>query len=844
MPQHVKIEGLTNQASARTEDVCVSLTHFKSDVYNSHLVSRLKNASYTIPISLADHAACYMIGRDRDQSTWQSLLVAMRQYVYKNHGERNDKAQLTIYAAVYGFGEFAEEIASNNLIAQYKSEYKVLKESKTWVIKLPIRHKVLIGALFAGLVMIAYSFPILTYIFGAIFGIKSLHAVYGQDLYLLALYAAKCCRVLSGWCTSFKDVHDGSNIPVFGVKPEDFQQSGLQTRGVETPAVKETVQQYDSMVSKQIVVDKSLSLTEVVVDLPCVNSIKNFTISPVDVIAPHNYAVTIFKTETKSKDILNQLQTQIGRHILPNGTNSYIVDAPLIHGALTFKKIQCSKTYVNLKRVIDMHKPEKEPTPLFLIGPAWLNVLPAAFAYSSINEHASLCGRHLNYDHTTSRGRWVEALETSIHFFKAMVDDAPFYTLDMWIQDQPPIKRKRYSQYRDELNDMSFSTAKYHARNFFIKDEVLVPPYEGDLRKKFPRGIQGLSNPCTNMALGPFMHRVSEALSANFGGPLSYSSRRTPEQLGDWFQECKDDGFIFFEDDFSAFDSSQGAGAHWAEVEIYKLFGPDADVLYALQQQQHTVGYGHYFKYKTAFTRKSGDQNTSVGNTIINMVAHIWAINSYNLRGNSVKYRMLALGDDNLLAVKNHGPDFVTFINQQIQMLGLQPKFFQSTIAPTYCSSVFLPVREENGNERYVLVPEMLRRLTKIGWTITNVTGKETTQGRLKANEISQMNNSLMPVTRVFNQYYSSLQVASTRLSKWQAHDDYDSDYICSDNTREWFTSVYGVPWSSVLQLENFLYEHLNNCGDRPSFWSHDVASEMHQFYNCPLAPSSNGTHK
>jgi len=828
MSQHVKIEGLTNEAPARTGEVSVSLTHFKSDVLSIRERYRLKDIPYIVPSDCADHSASFMIGRDRDQTTWHSLLSVMRLYVFKNYSDLDDKARVILYSAIHGFSQYHDEIAANQMLAKYKSDYVCLKNSKTWVKTMPARFQVLLGVIGLSAVYKIVTKPRLLKFLVPLLSTWSLYKIYGNDIILLYDYLVSVCRKFYGLYSQQVTIRQRL---ISLLQPKCcvtiLDERPIATQGVETPAIEEQGRN-----SRKGDVDQSLCLSEIISQPDVDLTPLPFVIQPVDDIYVSTRIASIFETITKPADTTIDISLCIGKHTPHNYVSSFTIECKLVNGAMPFSKIQSIKNYESLKTVHDMHKPEKPPTMSYLIGPCWLDVIPAAFMNSSINEYASMCGRHLNYDHSDLLGLWPEAVSVSIDLFRPMVLSAPSYTLDTWLLDQPPIKRIRYKNFVNELNDMNFANPKYHARNFFLKDEMLVPPFEGDLRDKFPRGIQGMANPCTNMALGPFMHVVSSALAANYGGPLSYTSQRTPEEIGDWYQQCYNDGFTFYEDDFSAYDSSQGAGAHWAEVEIYKLFKPDQVVLYALEQQKYTTGYGNYFKYKTPYTRKSGDQNTSIGNTIINMIAHVWAINSYNKRGNSVIYRMMALGDDNLLAVKNAGDDFAQYINKQISLLGLQPKFFKSSFAPTYCSSVFLPVLDEKGYERYVLVPEVLRRITKIGWTVTNVKNQETVLGRLKANEVSQPNNSLMPVSRVFSNHYGAMNVTMSRLDKWQNHSKYDSDYVFGDNTKEWFMSVYGVPWSSVVQLETFLYDHLSACGSTPSFWSHHVASEMYTNYN------------
>jgi hypothetical protein len=325
---------------------------------------------------------------------------------------------------------------------------------------------------------------------------------------------------------------------------------------------------------------------------------------------------------------------------------------------------------------------------LYQIGPAFLGCLPAAFSNSVDNEKAALCGRHVKMVNNDNLKLWHKATALLLDVVKDFNRDAPQYTIHQWLQEQPPTKIATYSKYLDDGVNLSFDGAKSHNRNFFIKDEVLVPPYEGSISNKYPRGIQGLACPTTNIALGPFMHTVSKSFSAQFGSKLSYSSGRNPVELGEWFNQRTLDGYTFYEDDFSEYDSTQGQGAHECEMAVYRLYDPPSCAVNALKAQRTTVGFSKHFKYTCAFTRKSGDQNTSIGNTIVNFAAHVGAMAAYTAKTNrDVDYMMLGLGDDNLLAVKNVGDDFCEFMDGYIRKLGLVPKFKKSVI-PSYCSSV------------------------------------------------------------------------------------------------------------------------------------------------------------
>jgi hypothetical protein len=536
-----------------------------------------------------------------------------------------------------------------------------------------------------------------------------------------------------------------------------------------------------------------------------------------------------------TREVQQQVQQLLGTDVWPIDEIQSIVKPDFTGNKdfVEYDKLICRKIVKplgNVEALVD--KQNSRPTPLLHIGPGFLKVLPGAHINSVDNEYKSLCGRHLLYNHSDKVGLWNDVIKIALPFFNKFVNNVKPYSIQQWICDQPPHKRQKYTQFRERLDGINFDEFSYHVRNFFIKDEVLVPGYGCDLRDKCPRGIQGLAKAETNLALGPFMHVVSRAIAAGFGDQLSYSSGQTPESIGQWYTQCKKGRYHFYEDDFSAFDSSQGKGAHEAEMAVYKLFGPDKAVLNALQFQAKTVGFGRYHKYKTKYTRKSGDQNTSIGNTIINMMAHIWAIHCYNLIGNNVEFKMLALGDDNLLAVKGEKPDFVKFMNDKILLLGLVPKFFMSGNSPSYCSSVFIPVANDKNDLVYVLVPEVLRRLSKIGWTVTIPSKRDTLLGRLKANELANMNTALVPVLRVFNEFYTSVLDVASSLNEYRVHAKYNGSHIICESTFNWFQNVYGVSYDEIIELEEFLKSHLQKAGGSPSLWWHPVAAKMYGYYH------------
>jgi len=757
-------------------------------------------------VQLACYARLAILDKERTQATWSGLVSSLKFHVAKTYVDRNDRDMLVCFAAIHAFTVVQDEIAVNNYVASKKADYKLLQESKLWIRSWQWRHYLLV-----------FIIPVLAWWLGCF--------LY-QLIELMPSFMYKPCFIIGVIALYYPDI-----------KTLIYGYWGHKTRVVdaapvvEKDAVVPTAPAPVAVAPKIESISAMLELPELTLAQSVLDGYDNDNF-----FMPMECAVPVApKVLEYTREVYEVVKQHIGSDQIEDyDAVSYVV--PQFNGknlAVEYPKLICEKECKNLEKVKEYSEHRNtEAQPLLHIGPAFMRSLPGAHANCLENEKKSLCGRHMVADHDDDVGLWDDVIKVALPHFTQFVSNVRPYSVEQWLMDQPPQKREKYQAFRSRVTGLDFKDPNVHSRNFFIKDEVLVPGYGADLREKFPRGIQGLKHPETNLALGPFMHVVSAAVAAGFGGQLSYSSGKTPEELGLWYKQRLQQGYDFYEDDFSAFDSSQGAGAHQAELAVYKLFGPDNVVLKTLNFQQETVGYGKYHRYKTKYTRKSGDQNTSIGNTIVNMMAHIWAIDEYNKLGNHVVFNMLALGDDNLLAVKGAGDDFCEFVSAKILLLGLQPKLFKSGKAPTYCSSVFVPVMDANNVEQYVLVPEVLRRLCKLGWTVSSIPRGGTLCGRLKANEQSNLNNGLIPVSRIFNQHYLSVSDQAVKTSEYRVHSSYTSNFYSGENTSDWFSEVYGLSVLEIDELENFIMEHLSKAKGKPSVWNHPLANKMYDYYH------------
>jgi len=168
----------------------------------------------------------------------------------------------------------------------------------------------------------------------------------------------------------------------------------------------------------------------------------------------------------------------------------------------------------------------------------------------------------------------------------------------------------------------------------------------------------------------------------------------------------------------------------------------------------------------------------------------------------------------------------------KIKLLGLKPKFKKCGVAPTYCSSVFIPV-DSAGQIVYVLVPELMRKLSKMGWTMNPLPRGVFPKSRMKENAMSNMHNSLMPVGRIINDYYASLECDRYRERVFNVHGLFTPGtlQICRQ-TFLWFQAVYGLDDNQIGELEDFMSSALSLSQGREFLWAHPLADAMYKFYH------------
>lgn len=475
------------------------------------------------------------------------------------------------------------------------------------------------------------------------------------------------------------------------------------------------------------------------------------------------------------------------------------------------------------------------PTPYYMIGPVFPGNVATVFNKNRTNELAALHNRHCSNlvdDGDGVTAEWALATQMAEPFIMPLLADVEKHrhtALADWVESQPTVKQPALYAALDAGE--SFLGRRDHRRSGFLKLELNIAR-NSDPSLGRPRLIQANKRPEWVMQLGPLMHRVSKGLatkflddcdSRNFRTPLGYTSGATPADIGAWYHHHLVDGWDFLEDDFSEFDSTQGRGAHECEMHFYTKLGLTATEKAALDAQTFSRGETRYCKYEVKYTRKSGDPNTAPGNVLIQFAAHVYALRTYS---DPVVWRMLGLGDDNLLAVKTKDKHKLSaHILAVMTRLGLRAKL-QVRQAASYCSAHFVPAIGPDGHETHLLVPDVKRIMSKCGLSVNSMKLSRTADhyasvfGGMPALD-------LLPLGRCFRDAYVADLNARVEGPEWMVHTKMSVGFKASPGTAQAQADWLGVQVSELLVVDEYVYSALLATRGGPALITHPVLAAM-----------------
>lgn len=208
-----------------------------------------------------------------------------------------------------------------------------------------------------------------------------------------------------------------------------------------------------------------------------------------------------------------------------------------------------------------------------------------------------------------------------------------------------------------------------------------------------PRPIQNASG-AAHVSLGPYMYAFSKLMAARLNPDywITYASGISVQQASDIIR-----GSTYYVGDVSRFDrgiqqETLKALNDWRDSK--NMFSHTARKFVESQLATKGVTMKGRHIYKLKGQRRSGDDNTSVDNSLLNAAAHAHAImlhTGLTLTQVSKKYRILMLGDDIVII----GPPELAHIDFKRILAGIawmiKPAFTTETSAVEFCSRINWP---------------------------------------------------------------------------------------------------------------------------------------------------------
>jgi len=274
-----------------------------------------------------------------------------------------------------------------------------------------------------------------------------------------------------------------------------------------------------------------------------------------------------------------------------------------------------------------------------------------------------------------------------------------------WLPKWPVSKRHQFDE------SLRVEPTLYGRTKIMVKREL----YYADAKVRI---IQMYRNLATQAALGPDCYALQLAVSTLFdsyelfpGVRVTIATGMNAMDLGEWMTDSVRRGSRwFYERDGAKWDSTMSYTHSDWKLKMYDAMLPDfAD---RMAQCVDVRGFGVFreglLSYRVGATVKSGHNDTSLGNSLINALISVEALLANGLAGD-----VIVCGDDSLIALPQR-PDVAALMAVEREC-GIVPeaRLFDH---PSNCT--FLSGRWYPNGDSFVFGPLLGRQIAKLWWTV------------------------------------------------------------------------------------------------------------------------------
>lgn len=271
-------------------------------------------------------------------------------------------------------------------------------------------------------------------------------------------------------------------------------------------------------------------------------------------------------------------------------------------------------------------------------------------------------------------------------------------------------KRKLLESARDGLARFGLEKRDSHVKMFLKDDKYHTPEY------KAPRCIQ-YRNKRYGLRLATFLHPIEQhVIKLKHNGTHVFAKGRNMKQRGRDIAAKLLPNWVAVSMDHSKFDSHVNESLLRLEHWYYNSCINDPELKQLLEWQVNNKGCTkNNTKYFTKATRMSGDQNTGLGNCIINYAMTKALMNHLNIPHN----------------LYIDGDDFIVFVHKKHQHL-IDPTWYNQFGMKTTTDQVtdvlehidFCQCRPVFDGDQYTLVRNPNRLLARLPWIVGPIHGR------------------------------------------------------------------------------------------------------------------------
>jgi len=384
-----------------------------------------------------------------------------------------------------------------------------------------------------------------------------------------------------------------------------------------------------------------------------------------------------------------------------------------------------------------------------------------------------------------------------------------------WLARFPENRRNTLAKGLDAVHKFGLER-----KDSFIKAFVKREFYLNNWQFK-PRLIQG-REPKFQAATGAWTHAFTNFLKEQWHSKrwkkqshsMYYTCGAYAEDMGEWIADMH---LLFlallvlFDIDCSNFDGSVGLFALLFTHAIYMPWVPDTPsgrcFVHSMAMQfgaqvGKTPG-GVFFLYWGK--RKSGDGDTSCGNTLINAVM-VWAF-FMRLKEIVKQAHQMFMGDDNVVASSTYVLPYIKDLERWITNLGFKPKInIRPTVATLeYCSGYFYQINDAPSKLAFCWGPKVGKAGLKLGWNKNTPFDDPFNAARhLRgvAMGLDQQTNHV-PILRAIIKRYLQLTNAVLATPKYEHHQiRARKSHPATPEIMDQFYELYGLTVEDIKAME------------------------------------------